>query len=281
MGSDLKKIGFAPNVLSKDPQRFGILAFEEGNFAVIDKPAEVLFDAYAGAPRAKSVIQAMRENPEKPEFKALGFASPFAVNQLDFEISGCGIIAANAEVSSSLRNQMWSGDMLFTYLVLCRKKEAGSRTSTPEFATDLPLVKHKERNVWVVSHRFGKKAHTKFRLLEETDSCELWEASTHSARPHQIRVHAAERDLKIYAETIYSRIPPMLVSKFAKKPFKLGFDEKERPPYPHLAIHLAKAEFAFSGRKIAAVAPLPKGFAVCIKRAGFKFDPAFRQYPDA
>lgn len=267
-----QKIGFAAGTLLENSIRMDVCGSLKGEFAVLEKPAGVLLDAYLGSPKAKSIIQAMRETPEKPEFLRFGMSSPYGVNQLDFEMSGLGMIAMTKESSAKLRNALWSGFFTFEYLMLAER----SPDKIPdEFTSNLPIFMHDERPVWIVSHRFGKKASTRFKKLETCGNYELWRAWANVVRPNQIRLHAAEGGLKIVGEEIYSRTPLVYMSNL-KRDYNLPKKAEEKPLYGELAMHLERlcidgnrAEIAGLG-KFQARAKLPKSFSVMLKKLGFK-----------
>lgn len=268
-----EKIGFAANSLCEKPLRMDVLSNNAPKFIAVNKPAGILFDSYLGSPQKKSVMLAMRDTPDKPEFKRFGIVSPYAVNQIDCEISGVGIIACDKDAATEMRNAMWSSAIEFEYIFLA--KSVGTKEES--FDVDLPVLMHEERPVWLVSHRFGKKAHTRFEIIETVNSFQLWKASTRTVRPHQIRVHANESKLKIVGENIYSRTPHVYMSDLKEERYKIGFNEEEIPLYPHLSLHLSKV--VFDGKDVGCdgigkteiFAPLPKGFATVLKRIGFKY----------
>ncbi len=266
---DNLKIGFPPNVLSEDAVRFDVLAYDGKSYIALNKPARILMDSYLGAPKVKSVMLAMRERPDKPEFKKLAMSSPYAVNQLDFEISGVSLIARDKDVAAEMRNAMWSEQMEFEYLLLT--KSGGAKEEA--FTIDLPVLKHEDRNVWIVSHRFGKKARTDFKIIETVGQYQLWSAKTRVARPHQIRLHAHEAKLNVLGEWLYSRTPPIFLSDLKQDHYKVDRSlEEERALYPHIHVHLSSIKFLegnFADIK-EIKAKLPKGFATTIKRLGFK-----------
>ncbi len=263
------KIGFPPKVLGNDAVRFDVLAYDGSTFAAINKPAGILIDSYLGSPKEKSVILAMRDRPDKPEFQRLAMVSPYAINQLDFEISGAALIATDKDVASDMRNAMWSAQMEFEYLLLTKgiaKEES--------YSVDLPILKHEDRNVWIVSHRFGKSAKTDFRLLETSGQYQLWEAKARTVRPHQIRLHAHEAKLNVVGEWLYSRTPPIFLSDLKNDIYKIDRSlEEEQALYPYIHIHLSGISFLEGkfARAEKISAPLPKGFATTLKRLGFKF----------
>ncbi len=265
------KIGFPEGVLLDSPIRVDVISASKGKFAVINKPADVLFDSYLGAPKARTMMLAMRQQQGKGELERLGVEAPFAINQLDYEYSGASIFAMNKDIANNMRNAMWSGFFEFEFFILTR----AHRKNEESFEVDLPILMHEQRPVWIVSHRFGKKAKTSFKLLSSSGDFQLWSAKTNTVRPHQIRLHAAEVGLDVIGEWIYSKTPYVFLSKL-KGEYKLGKDAQEKALYPHLAVHLAFVKF--SGKDfglddvgdVYAKASLPKGFSVTLKKLGLE-----------
>lgn len=169
-----EKIGFPQGTLFERPVRLDVLAVKKGLFAALNKPADVLFEPYAGAPQIpakgancnpdqlSSVIAAMRKQAGKPELERLGMKSPFCALQCDFEISGACVAACDKPAAAALRNAAGSGYVSFEFIFLARRAP-----DLPEkFEADLPMVKNENRPVWAVSHRYGRKSKTVFELAE-------------------------------------------------------------------------------------------------------------------
>lgn len=267
-----EKIGFPEGILTDAPIRFDVLSARKGIFAAINKPAEILMDSYLGSPKCKSIMLAMREQKGKKEFERLGIESPYAINQLDMELSGAALMAADKKSADNFRNAMWSEKFEFEYLILCRT----ARNLSGEITVELPLLMHEDRPVWIVSHRFGKKSRTRFEMLKSAGDYQIWRAKANIARPHQIRVHAAEVGLRVVGENIYSKTPSVYLSKL-KEGYRLPKgEERERPLYKHISIHLAKIRFNGNDAGIPEIgeteifAPLPKSFSACLKKIGFE-----------
>ncbi len=264
------KIGFPAGLLSDFPIRVDVLVAQKGAFAIVDKPADILFDSYLGAPKMQTMMLAMRQQQGKGELSRLGIAAPFAINQLDFEYSGAAVLAMDKDIANAMRNAMWSGFFEFEFLLLTR----AYRKNQESFEVDLPILMHEQRPVWIVSHRFGKKAKTSFKLVASGGDFQLWSATANTVRPHQIRLHAAEAGLDVVGEWIYSKTPYVFLSKL-KSEYKLGKDLQEKALYPHLAIHLSSVKF--NGKdfgyedvgEVCAKSHLPKGFCVMLKKLGF------------
>ncbi len=269
-----EKIGFPAGMLGEEPLRLDVLGAKKGVFATISKPADLLGDSYLGAPKAKSIILALKEQSGKGELERLGMDSPYAVNQLDFEMSGASLLAMNKDIATAMRNAMWSGFFTFEYTILCKT----ARSSVENFEIDLPVLMHESKPLWIVSHRFGKKAKTSFEMLTQACGYQLWKASANTVRPHQIRLHASEGGLGIVGEWIYSKTPYIFLSKL-KDEYKLGKGvEEENALYPHLCAHLSSIKFDgkdFEMPELGSVkidCPLPKKFSVCLKKLGLKIE---------
>ncbi len=265
------KIGFPSGTLAEEPMRFDVLASAPGIFAAINKPADILMDSYLGAPKQKSVILALRAQSGKPELGRLGMEAPLAVNQIDIEYSGAAIIAMNKDIATVFRNAMWSGKFKFEFIVLCKSMLDKNKN----FTTNLPLLMHDERPVWIVSHRFGKKAQTSFEILETSNGYQTWRATAQTLRPNQVRVHAAENGLRVVGEWLYGRTPYIFLSDL-KDEYRASPRKEEKSLYPHLMVHLSAIEFNGADvgfpdlGKVRIEAPLPKNFKLCLKKLSFK-----------
>ena len=281
-----EKIGFPSGTLYERPIRLDVLAAQKGVFVAIDKPADVLLDSYLSAPQIPlkksdfvepqlaSIVVAMRKQLGKAEYERIGLDSPYAASQCDFENSGVAIVALNKDVSATFRNAVWSGAFKFEYTFLARK----NTLLGDSIVADLPIVKNENRNAWTVSHRFGRKSKTEFTLIETAGDFQLWKATAETIRPHQVRLHAAEKGFKIIGENLYSRGGQVFLSQI-KGNFKLKkSDEFERPIYPHLFLHLNKITFDAAKLDMPELnvveieSPLPKNFAICLKKLKFKLD---------
>jgi len=268
-----KKIGFPEGLLVECPLRLNVLAAKKGVYAAFDKPSGILMDSYLGSPKCKSVMLALREQKGKGELERLGMDSPYTVNQLDIELSGATLIVMNKLLADTFRNAMWSGAFEFEYTLLCK----AVRNVDSQMTVELPILMHEERPIWLVSHRFGKKAKTNFDIVESADAYQVWRATAKTVRPHQIRLHAAEAGLKVVSESIYSKTAPIYLSRLKEDDYKLSRGaEEERPLYDSICIHLSKIRF--SGKDLGMPelgdveihSPLPRGFSACLKKLGFK-----------
>lgn len=197
---------------------------------------------------------------EKPQLKALGVEGLFRVFKLDSELSGVLMYAKTVEWEEKLRNAFGSRQLVFRYHFLA-KTELEER----KLHCDLPIATHSDGKRMLVSHKTGKKCETLFTYLRSYGRYQLWEAETRDFRTHQIRIHAAERDLEIVGETEYANGDRIFLSMI-KKGYRRN-SETENPIYDQICAHLVSVDLEVPGETYqGAYAPLPKGFQTLLKK---------------
>jgi 23S rRNA pseudouridine955/2504/2580 synthase len=120
----------------------------------------------------------------------------------------------------------------------------------------------------IVSHTTGKKTSTTFRLEQRYRGYAVWTATTTFDRLHQIRLHAAECGVPIVGEARYAKTAPIFLSEIKRDYRPAGGGTRvEQPLYGELCLHLSQICFADTdGSRTTVEAPLPKAFAVLLKR---------------
>ena len=121
-----------------------------------------------------------------------------SVNRLDRDTSGIVIIAKNqlsaGQLSTSMKNGMWE------------KKYMALVTGTPapkEATIDAPIERISEGNIKREVRADGKRAITKYRVVEEREGCSLCEIKLLTGRTHQIRVHFAHIGHPLVSDFLY------------------------------------------------------------------------------
>lgn len=249
-------------MLGPDPLRLEVLARGDAWFA-INKPAGVVLAPDAmHAEDAASIVGAIHAaaSAGKPQLAALGISGCSRIHHLDAEVSGVAVCATSEYSAARLRNEHGSGGWEFVFEFVAEAAEGPG-----ELECDLPLVRHASQPRMIVSHRQGKQCVTRFRRLQQLGSHAIWEARTAQNRLHQVRVHAAERGLRIVGEFLYARVRPVYLSSL-KRNYRSGRDE-ERPLHASVALHLGEVRIG-SDRDARCVvrAPKPKTLATLIKR---------------
>ncbi len=152
---------------------------EDGELLVIDKPSGIA--VHGGSGVSQGVIETLRAMRPDARFLEL-------VHRLDRDTSGCLMIAKKRSALRALHELLRNDHIDKRYLALVRGKWKGG-----ERRVKAPLHKNTlasgERIVRVDPE--GKSAVTVFRPVRRYPQATLVEATLHTGRTHQIRVHAA------------------------------------------------------------------------------------------
>lgn len=153
--------------------------FQDERVLVLNKPSGIA--VHGGSGLSFGVIEALRASRPKESLEL--------VHRLDRDTSGCLIVARRNSALRVLHALMREGAVQKSYLVLVTGRWGlGHKHINAPLRTDLRVGG--ERTVKVDAQ--GKQAHTEFRLIEHFGNrASLLEATLHTGRTHQIRVHAA------------------------------------------------------------------------------------------
>jgi 23S rRNA pseudouridine955/2504/2580 synthase len=152
--------------------------YEDSRMLVLDKPAGVA--VHGGSGVSFGIIEALRASRPKETLEL--------AHRLDRDTSGVLLIARRSSALRTLHALLREGRVQKRYLVLVAGRwQLGHRRVEAPLRTDLRVGG--ERTVRVQAG--GKQALTEFTLIEQFPSAALLEATLHTGRTHQIRVHAA------------------------------------------------------------------------------------------
>jgi 23S rRNA pseudouridine955/2504/2580 synthase len=152
---------------------------EDGKFLALDKPAGIA--VHGGSGLSFGVIEALRAS--RPD-ETLELA-----HRLDRDTSGVLLVARRSSALRTLHALFREGAVEKRYLVLVKGRwELGRKRIDAPLRTDTRVGG--ERTVRV--HASGKPSSTEFSLVQQFGArASLLEATLHTGRTHQIRVHAA------------------------------------------------------------------------------------------
>jgi 23S rRNA pseudouridine955/2504/2580 synthase len=155
------------------------IIFADERLLVLDKPAGLA--VHGGSGLSFGVIEALRAS--RPD------ATLELAHRLDRDTSGCLMIARTPAALRTLHALLRDGAVEKKYLVLVTGRwQLGHKKIDVPLRTDTRVGG--ERTVKVAAG--GKEALTEFRLIESFGArASLLEATLHTGRTHQIRVHAA------------------------------------------------------------------------------------------
>jgi 23S rRNA pseudouridine955/2504/2580 synthase len=168
----------------------GAILFESRGVMVVDKPAGMAVHAGSGlAWGVVDVIRALRPN-----------AKIDLAHRLDRETSGCLLLATDGEALRDLNAQVADNRVEKRYLCLMHGRLREDLVKVNE-----PIGQYMRGGERVMRvDPDGKPASTTFRLLETYGGYSFAEASLHTGRTHQIRVHAAHLGLSLAGDKRYS-----------------------------------------------------------------------------
>ncbi len=156
------------------------VVYEDDDMAVIDKPAELL--SVPGITIEDSVYSRIKILFPHAE-------GPLIVHRLDMSTSGLLLIAKTKQAHKALQQQFIDHTIEKRYIAVL-----DGQIESNEGIIDLPLrVDLDDRPRQVVCYQYGKRALTKFKILERTKGKTRILFYPITGRTHQLRVHAAHR----------------------------------------------------------------------------------------
>jgi 23S rRNA-/tRNA-specific pseudouridylate synthase len=255
-------IGFPAPLLGKDNLRLDVIYNANGLLAV-EKPPFVLMGAHPWHLDLPVLSDAINEqlSHEKPELLRLGLKPGTPLEPIfhyDPSIAGIGLLAIGPQASAKARNAFGSSQFLLTFHLI-----AVGGPETDEASCDMPVARHNNLPMALISKKTGKKTSTLFRRLERYGKYSLWSATTNYYRADQLPIHATQLGIRIPGEDRYGHEKPLYLSKI-KRHWE-GDRETEEPMYEAPTAWLAEVKLP-DGTVIKADAP--KRLANAIKQLG-------------
>jgi len=160
------------------------ILFEDEDLLVLNKPPGLVVHPAAGHAE-HTLVNALLHHCAGRLSGIGGVARPGIVHRLDKETSGCLVVAKNDATHNALSEQFASRKIGKMYhAIVCGElaKESGE--------ISLSIMRHpSHRKRMAAVEGQGREAHTTFRILERLKAATLVEATLHTGRTHQIRVH--------------------------------------------------------------------------------------------
>lgn len=231
-----------PPEVAAEPIPLDIL-YEDEDLSVINKPAGMIVHPGAGADAGTLVAALLNRFGHAGLSTTGGLLRPGIVHRLDKNTSGAILVARTDEAHRKLVEDFRERRIDKRYLVLLHgsiKEQSGSVELA--IARDL-----RRRSRMTARRREGREARTDWRILLRLKNYTLIEATLHTGRTHQIRVHFSALSSPVVGDTLYGAPRQERVASVLLPPLNRNF------------LHAARIAFVHprTGRRVEVRAPMP------------------------
>lgn len=226
------------------------ILFEDNALLVLNKPAGLVVHPAAGH-EEHTLVNALLHHCAGQLSGIGGVARPGIVHRLDKETSGCIVVAKNDETHLALSAQFAGRSIQKTYhAIVCGdiQREKGEIHAA--------IARHpSHRKRMAVNDDTGREARTSYRVLERLRGATLVEATLHTGRTHQIRVHFQFMGFPILGDSTYGQSQ------------NRRFEELIGLAAPRVMLHAYQLAFIHprGGKRMSFEAPHPSDFDGVLK----------------
>jgi 23S rRNA pseudouridine1911/1915/1917 synthase len=217
--------------------------YEDEYLAVINKPAGMIIHPGAGADSGTMVAALLNRFGGGGLSTVGGPLRPGIVHRLDKGTSGAVVIARTDAAHKKLVEEFQQRTVQKTYVALLHGKLKGDKGTV-----DLPVARDlRRRSRMTARRREGKEARTDWQVCLRLDRFTFVEASLHTGRTHQIRVHFSTLGFPLVGDTLYGAPRQERVSMQLLPLLERNFLHAARLAFVHPA----------TGKQLEVRAPLP------------------------
>jgi len=173
--------------------------YEDADLLVVNKPAGLVVHPAAGHAE-HTLVNALLHHCAGQLSGIGGVARPGIVHRLDKETSGCLVVAKNDQTHLALAKQFSGHEVRKIYnAIVCGEvaRESGEIHAA--------IARHPTHRKCMAVVDSGREAHTSYRVLKRLKNATLVEATLHTGRTHQIRVHFQFIGYPIVGDAVYGK----------------------------------------------------------------------------
>ena len=185
-----------------------IIAYEDDDLIVVDKPAGMVVHPAAGNADG-TLVNALLHHCAGKLSGIGGVARPGIVHRIDKDTSGLLVVAKSNAAHEGLSKQFADHSLERVYLAVC-----GGHPNPPSGTISGRIGRsdgnRKKMAVLGDASSRGKHAVTHYRVTERLDHAALVECRLETGRTHQVRVHLASIGHSLLGDPQYGRNPAAL-----------------------------------------------------------------------
>ncbi|MDR0787585.1 MAG: RluA family pseudouridine synthase [Gemmatimonadota bacterium] len=248
----------SPEPSTVEPQAIPLdIVYQDEDLLVLNKPAGLVVHPAPGN-RSGTLVNALLHAVE--DLSGIGgVLRPGIVHRLDRDTSGLMVVAKNDIAHQRLSDALKRREVRRGYLAA-----AWGHLSADALTVDAPIARSTTDRKRMAVVEGGRRALTRFRLVERWRAADLISAQLETGRTHQIRVHLRHIGHPVVGDETYGRGAERGISGSAH-PWAVAFARRVRRQFLHAA------ELAFehprTGEAMRFEAPLPEELALAAQWA--------------
>jgi 23S rRNA pseudouridine1911/1915/1917 synthase len=176
-----------------------VIAFEDEHLIVVDKPAGLVVHPAAGNADG-TLVNALLHHCAGQLSGIGGVARPGIVHRIDKDTSGLIVSAKTDRAHEGLAKQFAAHSIDRRYLAI-----VGGRPAPAAGTVDAPLARSPANRKKIAIVQNGKRAVTRYRMVEPLRDAALVECRLETGRTHQVRVHMASIGHALLGDPVYGR----------------------------------------------------------------------------
>ena len=237
-----------------------VVAYEDADLIVVDKPAGMVVHPAPGSPRG-TLVNALIAHCSDTLSGVGGVMRPGIVHRIDKDTSGLLVAAKTDRAHQGLAAQFEAHTVDRLYRAICHGEPSagdprlmglpGVSAEPGWIRIATGLARHRTDRQRQAVTQGGRHAVTRLRVIEELGGAAVVECRLETGRTHQIRVHLSHAGHALLGDPVYGgrrRMPASAPGAEAARSF------------PRQALHAARLGFEHpaTGVRLAFEAPLPE-----------------------